>query len=193
MEKEMIADIAHRVYEVFCGLQEGLKNGTLKTEELRQIDTLPKGESDKRSPIDGSLVSVEKMTGRSRILNFPKECCADTTAILGVIYMMLLVDKEQIIEVTATPKKTNPQYNFHKWLCVEGIGIDITLGQFYPQDDNLRGTAIFTTHPFEKNGEYIIEKRKFIPPIKSVVLFAEFLAINYVFSKDAVEINQSGQ
>ena len=121
MEQNMIANIASRVYDVFCGLQDGLKNGTLTAEELRQIDTLPTGECDKRSPIDGSLISIETMTGRTRILGFPKMCCADTTAILGVIYMMALVQPEQIIEVTAIPKQKNPQYSFHKWLCVEGF------------------------------------------------------------------------
>jgi len=128
------------------------------------------------------------MTGRSRILNFPKECCSDTTAILGVIYMMALVNRDRIIEVIATPKQANPQYNFHKWICVEDNCIDITFGQFLPPKDNLTGTAVFSTHPFEKSGDYTIKKKKFIQPEKEVVLFAEHMAINHVFAEDAVEI-----
>jgi hypothetical protein len=85
-------------------------------------------------------------------------CCADTTAILGVIFMMMLVDGEKIIEVTATPKHENPQCNFHKWICVDGVGIDITLGQFYPDNAELKNAVLFSTHPFEKAG--IIPSRK---------------------------------
>jgi hypothetical protein len=190
MDVLMIKDVARRLHEIFCGLQQGLKDGTLTEEELRQIDTLPEGECDKRSPTDGSLLSVEKVTGRSRVLGFPSMCCADTTAILGVIFMMMLVDSEKIIEVTATPKHENPQCNFHKWICVDGVGIDITLGQFYPDNAELKNAVLFSTHPFEKSGEYTIERKQFIPPPKDLVLFAEFLAINYIFPPDAVEVER---
>jgi len=124
--------------------------------ELRLIDTLPVGEGEKRSPIDGSLISVKKMTGRSRLSRFPHECRADVTAILGVIFMMALVDSKKIIKVTATPKKKNPQYNFHKWLCVEGVGIDLTIGQFYPQDDSLLPFANYECPEADLSNNFII-------------------------------------
>ena len=72
--------------------------------------------------------------------------------------MMMLVDSEKIIEVTALPKQENPAHSFHKWICIDGIGIDITLGQFYPNDVDLKSAVLFSTHPFENSGEYIIEK-----------------------------------
>ena len=124
-------------------------------------------------------------------MEFPVAFCSDATAVLGVIYMMALVGREQIIEVTANPNKPNPQYNFHRWLCVEGTGIDLTAGQFRPQEKRYKGAAIFSTHPFEEDADYTIERKQFIKPEKSVVLFAEHIAIKYVFPPDAVEMENS--
>ena len=48
MEREMIIEIAKRVYHAFCELQQGLKRETLPAKERKLINALPTGECDKR-------------------------------------------------------------------------------------------------------------------------------------------------
>jgi len=135
MDKPVIARIARIVHRSFLELQKGLAEGTLTAEQLDAIDSLPSGDEDRRSPVDGSVVEIARMTGRKRIARFPTACCSDTTAVLGIIYTMAGVNPENIIEVKATPRKWNPAFNFHKWLLIEGLAIDITISQFNPPNE----------------------------------------------------------
>jgi len=183
IEKPTIARIARIVLRAFKELQEGLNNGTLTAEELDAIDTLPSGVQDRRSPIDGSLIELVDLTGRKRIAGFPEMCCADVAATLGVIYIMAGVKQEDIIEVKAVPRRTNPPFNFHKWLSVQELQIDLTLCQFQPLGDRIGDAVAFNRHPFEVDDEYIIEKSKFIPPTP-VVKFAEYIGFAYVFENE---------
>lgn len=158
----------------FRDLQKGLIDGTLTADELDAIDTLPSGVQDRRPPIDGSLIELVDLTGRKRIAGFPQMCCADVTATLGIIYTMVGVKPEDIVEVKAVPRQTNPPFNFHKWLSVQELRIDLTLGQFQPLGSTIGDAVAFNQHPFEVDDEYRLERTQFIPPTK-IVKFAEYI------------------
>jgi len=183
LDKTIIAWIAKNVSRAFNILQGGLKNGTLTAAELNAIDSLPSGIQHKRSPVDGSLIERVEMTGRKRLTGFPKMCCADVTATLGIIYTMAGVKPEDIIEVKAMPRKTNPAFNFHMWLSVQGLRIDLTLGQFHPLNETIGNAIAFTQHPFEADNAYTITESQFIPPTETVK-FAEFVGFNCVFKNE---------
>lgn len=187
MDRPTIVYIARTVSSAFLELQQGLANPpqrhrTLTVEQLAAIDSLPSGVLDKRSPVDGSLIELVEMTGRKRIAGFPKMCCADAVATLGIIYTMAGVKPQDIIEVKAVPRKPNPAFNFHKWLCIEGLHIDVTLGQFHPLGDEVGDAVAFTQHPFEVDDEYTIERERFVAP-SQVVKFAEHVGFAYVFNE----------
>jgi len=180
MDKQGIARIARTVLRAFLELQRGLAADTLTAEQLDAIDSLPSGDADKRSPVDGSVVEIVLMTGRLRISRFPTACCSDTTAVLGIIYTMAGIKPKEIIEVKATPREWNPAFNFHKWLSVEGLAIDITLGQFHPLSEHIGNAVAFTEHPFEPGDVYAIERTRFVPP-REIVKFAEHIGFAHIF------------
>jgi len=180
MDKPVIAQIARAVLKGFLELQRGLAEGTLSKEQLDIIDSLPTGDQDRRSPVDGNLIEITKMTGRSRITRFPTACCADATAVLGTIYIMAGVNGDEIIEVKTTPRENNPAINFHVWLSVAGLEVDITLGQFHPLSEQVGNAVAFNRHPFSVDDAYTVKKAKFIIPT-TIVQFAEHIGYKYVF------------
>ena len=180
IDKSTIVYIAKTISRAFRELQKRLTDGTLTAAELDAIDSLPSGVQDRRSPIDGSLVELVDLTGRKRIAGFPQMCCADVTATLGIIYTMAGVKPEAIFEMKAVPRKPNPAFNFHKWLSVEELRIDLTLGQFQPLGSTIGGAVVFNQHPFEVDDEYTIEKSQFVPPTQ-IVKFAEYIGFAYIF------------
>ncbi|MDR1620895.1 MAG: hypothetical protein LBS00_00815 [Synergistaceae bacterium] len=184
MDKAVIAQIAKDVLKAFLGLQQGLADGTLTTKQLEAIDSLPTGEQDRCSSVDESLERIVKLTGRSRLTQFPEVCCADATAALGTIYTMAGVTPSDIVEVKVVQRKKNRAFNFHKWLSVEGLAIDITLGQFHPLSEHTGNAVALYTHPFEGDPTYTIERTKFIIPTP-IVKFAEYIGYTYVFEPQA--------
>lgn len=180
---QTIAYIAQTISKGFHDLKKGLADGTLIDKQLDAIDSLPSGKVDKRSPVDGHVTEQDNSTGRKRIAEFPEMCCADAVATLGIIYTMAGVKPEDIIEVTAIPGKRNPAFNFHKWLSVQGVRIDLTLGQFHPLGENVGSTVAFKTHPFEGDEKYRIKKAQFISPTP-IVKFAEFMGFSYIFKNE---------
>lgn len=189
MDKEIIIDnktithIAKIVLRVFTEMQKRFLDGTLPTEVLDIVDSLPMGIQEKRSPIDGSLAELVELTGRKRIMGFPEMCCADITAILGILYTMAGVKPENIFEMKAIPVETNPSFNFHKWISVQDLQIDMTLGQFQPLGDYIGDAIVFNQHPFEVDDNYVVEKSQFIPPTQ-IVEFAEYIGFTYIFEED---------
>lgn len=182
MDKPTIAYIARTVSGAFVELQHGLISDMLTSEQLEAIDSLPSGMLDKRSPIDGHLIELVEMTGRKRIAGFPEMCCAGAVATLGIIYIMAGIAPDAIVEMKAVPRESNPAINFHKWLSVENLRIDITLGQFQPLGNTLGNAVAFHQHPFEVDDEYTIVQTLFVPPTQ-IVKFAEHIGFGYVFSE----------
>jgi hypothetical protein len=186
-DRNFVVIATEMVRDAFFDLQHGLKNGTLTVDQLDAIDSLPAGEEDRRSSDNGSLLELVEMTGRKRIERFPTGCCADAVAVLGIIFTMLIVNPKEIIEVSATPYMNNPAFNFHKWLKVDGIVVDITLGQFHPLGETVGNTVAFATHPFEPDEAYKLEEKQFVPPT-TAVKFAEHIFFSYIANKDSKEV-----
>jgi hypothetical protein len=188
LSPRQIDNIAQTVYRVFADIRRGLDDYTLPDEDLAAIDSLKSGTGQRRSPVDGSVVGFIDMSPCKRLARFPEACCADAVATLGIIYTMACVDPESIVEITAEPKRENPNINFHKWLTVDGYAVDITLGQFHPLGDELDGTVVFMEHPLEKHPEYAVTAAQFVIPTPAVK-FSEHFGIKYVFS-EALEISR---
>ena len=177
---QTIRFIANSTLKAIRQLQKGLLAGTLSAEQLDAIDSLPSGALEKRSPVDGHITGFADSTGRTRIAEFPEIFCADAVATLGILYTMAGVKPDDVVEVKAVPRKPNPPFNFHKWLCVQGISIDLTLGQFHPLGDSIGDMVLFETHPFENDIQYTITEAPFIPPTQ-IVKFAEHIGFTYIF------------
>jgi len=178
--------LATQTFDTFLQLQADLLNGTMQADDMAALDTLKTSTAHRHSPLDGSLIETEEVTPRKRLAGFPHEFCSDATATLGIICVMAQIPREKIFEVTATPTTPNPSINFHKWLRIDGISLDLTIGQFMRPDEKT-GFAILATHPLEKEQGYSVAEKQFIVPTP-VVTFAEHIAIKYVFDPDAVEI-----
>lgn len=185
-EKKITTWVARKTLDAFYLFRQHLREDCLTEGEREAVDSLPKGDCERRSEIDGSFVRNEHTTGRTRLSGFPDTCCVEATQTLGILYTMAGVAPETILEMTATSQKPSPQYNFHKWIFAGGLSIDITIGQFYPDKELPQNAIAFFKHPIESDSEYVVEKKVFVPDGR-FVKFAESIGFEYIFPPGSKE------
>ena len=149
MTHENIESIARLVQKAFFDIRRNILNNNLSEEQEAAIASLPS----------------DNITGaaHNRLKKFPNDCCMDASNVLAIIFIAIAEQNGfqygQLKQIRCRPtdKTKTRMFDFHQWLLVNDLNVDITFGQCKAVLKGNEDKVVFDTHPLVGSDDYIFE------------------------------------
>ena len=168
---EDIENVARLAQKAFIDIRENLHSNALNAEQKAAIKSLP----------------FDNITGaaENRLKKFPNDCCMDAANVLAVMFLAIAeqhgFEYRKIMQIRCRPtdKTKTVMFDFHQWLYIDGLNIDIAFEQCKTVLKGNESKIIFDTHPLVESDDYIFEGGDAVME-KPFVGFANFVITNYL-------------